>query len=67
MRLEKNKAVEEAREMKSEAGRIEKERDRVRWGAEITEHQIIEYVCRIENKMLRMELEEIGLREDKKE
>jgi hypothetical protein len=64
VRLERNKAVEEAREMKSEAGRMEKERDRVRWGLEIMEHQIIEYVCRIENKMLRMEMEEIRSRED---
>ena len=43
MRLERNKAVEEAREMRSEAGRMEKERDRVRWGLEIMEHQLIEH------------------------
>jgi hypothetical protein len=30
VRVERNKAVEEAREMMSEAGRLEKERDRVR-------------------------------------
>ena len=67
MRLERNKAVEEAREMKSHNGRMEKERDRVSRGVEITNHQIIEQFCRIESKMLRMELEEIGLREDKQE
>jgi hypothetical protein len=65
VRLEKNKAVEEAREISSMAGRMEKERDSVRWGLEIMKHQIIENVCRIENKMLNMELDEIQLRKDR--
>ena len=67
MRLERNKAVEEAREMRSDNGRMEKERDRVRWGVKIMEHRLIEHVCRIENKMLRMEMEDIRLREDRQE
>ena len=67
MRVERNKAVEEAREMRSEAGRMEKERYRVRWGLAIMKHQITEHVCRKENRMLRMEMEEIKLREDRQE
>ena len=35
--MERNKAVEEAREMMSEADRMEKERDRERWIFEMME------------------------------
>ena len=53
--------------MRSEAGRMEKERNRVRWGLAIMKHNITEQVCRKENRILRMEMDEIKLREDRQE
>ena len=67
VRLERNKAIDEAREMRSEAGRMEKERDRVRWMLEVVELFFLFSFFSLENKMLRLEIEEIRCRGERKE